>query len=216
MHLSSDWRFKLSLTGLLLSVWNVVGQTATLDRFVWQIAGPAAATGKAFPATLRAKTADGLDVPAYQGSVRLTVWERLPAAGVLFTEFSPARRSLELMNVNSESVDISGWRIESAALGATGQRFGFAFPPGTVIPEGGVFQVSPNLSDTSGSYPFWYWGSPLRYWSSRGANGLAAWLFDGQGRPVDIVCVGAADPARLSEWEFVPYWRGPTLVLHGH
>ncbi len=105
------------------------------DGFAWQVPATATAVGVPFAAGLGAVDAQGVGVGAYAGSVSVSAEPADQPSSVLLTlvDLGFVDR-VELQNVSSHEVDLSGWNLifydgrTWPAPAAT-----FTFPPGTLL-----------------------------------------------------------------------------------
>jgi hypothetical protein len=110
-----------------------------------------------FPTLVRDAAAPELDAAsvADAGAPRVDAGAVDPGAGrVVLNEVCPSPDYLELVNVGTASVDLSGWTLADSENGpGTPAKLteAFTFPPGTVLPSGARVYVQADLPDGGSS-----------------------------------------------------------------
>ncbi|MBM7855595.1 beta-lactamase superfamily II metal-dependent hydrolase [Desulfohalotomaculum tongense] len=104
-----------------------------------------------------------------------TAKEKSAAKGtVKITGIDLKKEIVTLSNTGRKAVDLSGWKLVSVKGNQE-----FNFPPGTVIPPGGVLKIISGTKNQPGSNALLWTGSSV--WNNSGDPGV---LYDDQGKPV--------------------------------
>lgn len=185
-----------------VSVWNVARSEADLQQSINQrLRGDEAGLVDYWPLNeCSGDTVSDRSSSGNSGSLHGATWQTIddfpvqPAApdtaGVVITEVvykgkikrSQSDEYIEIANQGSSAVDISGWKVTSAAS----DRQVFFFPEGTVLPAGESVRVyTDQVHPETGGFTF---GSGTAIWNDKGDRGT---LFDGDGQEVSTWSYGA-------------------------
>lgn len=185
-----------------VSVWNVaLGEAEIQQSMKQRLRGNEAGLAGYWPLNECSgdTAADGTS-SGNSGSIRGATWQTLedfpvqPAvpdtAGVVITEVAykgKVKRAqsdeyIEIANQGVSAVDISGWKVTSAAS----DRQVFVFPDGTQLAAGQTIRVyTDQVHPETGGFSF---GSGTAIWNDKGDRGT---LFDAEGREVSTWSYGA-------------------------
>lgn len=188
------------------AVGTIVNEDAVaglVTSFRWQGLPATVDAGTPFPAQIQALDGFLNPVSGFNGVVGIQAYAGPGRPSqVILTEIAiNTGRGVELQNVSSEAVDVSGWKVyfyDPTLWPAP--KFIFTIPPGTSVRPSEVFtiEVNPNLVGP-GIYPRFRQTGTLR-WNDRGVPGdarpiiVGAVVTDENGAVEDAFFGGAADP----------------------
>ena len=197
-----------------------VGQVDTLE---WSSLPEAIQSGTLFSAELTAKDEFGLVATNFNGLVSLSGQGGSPSANtVLISEIDPgAADAVELCNVSSGAVDLSGWQLfvyDSSRWPAA--KTNFVLPSGTVLSPGSVCTFS-ERGRQPGPFPFFQLGTSIAWGTLAVGQPTGVVLVDASSNLVDVACAVDADPSQfISPYRMPPdAWIGyplPALLSTTH
>ncbi len=183
-----------------------------LDHFVWNVITSPQWVNSPFPATLAAQDGFNAIVTNFNGNATVSAWT---SSTLLITELDTAGGArIEFANVSPAAVDLSGWQLTLYDADSwPAPKLGFAIPPATICPPGGVFMLS-DAAPFPGAYPSFNTGTNLAWSEAEGP--MAVLLRDQTGRVVDFVCAGVLDPAVSADPLAIPAgeWMGSALAVN--
>ncbi len=156
------------------------GCTATATAVI-TVGAAISANASALPATVCSGSNSQLEVvvsPAPgAGAIKITeVTSFRTGTGATnpYPAFVVGQDLVEISNISSSSVDISGWLVQDyASNSATVSHAGFAFPGGTIIPAGGVAVVHLGSGTDDISNLYFNTGGANDTWFSTSIYGIA-------------------------------------------
>jgi len=221
--LADVWKLRTaSISLLFFYAWNATVHPASgqaiasvLDHFDLTSTPSPQTSGIPFVITVTAKSADGITVTNFTGSVFLEALIRSNPSVVLITEVQAGfDNRVEFANGGEGAQDLSGWEIflyDPTTWPEPTQKF--SIPEGTVCPAGEIFQLHAG-GVAPGSYPDFRTGAGLA-WVSPGDKPVAVLLVDADGGARDFVCAMNAYANRILHPFAIPLslWSGTTLPL---
>lgn len=179
--------------------------------------------GKAFPATIKAWSSDGLVLDGFDGAVSVSAWggSGVPSRIVL-SEVTAADSGggdfVEVVNVSPDVVDLSGWRLLLFGPGVwPDPGLVVTVPEGTRLAKGGNLMLHQwglnfvgSVSLPGGFTPLWsgntaadLFGQPL----------IAVLVQDPSGATEDVFLAGGASAEFMASGVGVgdPHWQGPAV-----
>jgi uncharacterized repeat protein (TIGR01451 family) len=189
----------------------------SVDHFSWSPVPASVQMGQPFLVSIQARDNNNQLYSNYAGAVLLSCLTPTPSPTVLISEVETiANERVELSNLSSNAVDISGWRMIFYDPSSWPVPKGsFTVPAGTVCPGLGVFEVR-DYGTYPGAYPIFYAGIGLTWNSSSFQNQDAVLLLDGSGSVIDFFCAVDAYPPLVT----VPVslggnvWNGPPVAAN--
>lgn len=204
-------------SGTILNDDGLISQVA---QFSWETPATAVTAGAPFTASLRALDSQGTVVSNFNSVVSLQAFAgNGRPSGVVFTEVavSPVA-TVELQNVTTSPVDLSGWTVafyDSSRWPAP--RASLVLPVDTVVPAGGVFVIA--AGSGTGAYPNFRLGQTVS-WADRGTPQdprdvrIGVLLVDPFGSIGDAFFADRAQPDEI----YIPVqvraddWSGPSVA----
>ncbi|MBN9689536.1 MAG: hypothetical protein J0M24_04795 [Verrucomicrobia bacterium] len=204
-------------SGTILNDDGLISQVA---QFSWETPATAVTAGAPFTASLRALDSQGTVVSNFNSVVSLQAFAgNGRPSGVVFTEVavSPVA-TVELQNVTTSPVDLSGWTVafyDSSRWPAP--RASLVLPVDTVVPAGGVFVIA--AGSGTGAYPNFRLGQTVS-WADRGTPQdprdvrIGVLLVDPFGSIGDAFLADRAQPEEI----YIPVqvraddWSGPSVA----
>ena len=191
-----------------------------LHHFAWNAIASPQGGNTAFGTTITAQDSANNTVTGFSGTANLSGYTSNPAgSSVVITEINPnGTDGMELMNVSSAPVDVSGWTVHiyDNSTGWPAPKFTFTIPAGTKCPAGGVFTILRSGTGTvPGVYPNFFCANTNAFiWTSGTTLRAAVMLRDTAGSIVDFVAVGSATPSSITSPVAVPAsrWSGATVA----
>ena len=172
---------------------------AGASRFQWStIASPQYQYVPA-PVTVTALNAAGNTVTAFNGAASLT---GLTGSGtntprLLFTEVDLSSDGIELENLTSLPLDLTGWRVCFYDwISWPYSTEVFEFPAGSVAPPAGVMTIQ-DTGTAPGGYPAFYTRQGISWFNEATNNPVAVLLLDPAGQPADFFCAVDAYRAEI-------------------
>ncbi len=204
-------------SGTILNDDVVPGQ---VSGFHWDSLPTTAMVSEPFTAQLTAQDATGAPVPDFGAVVELKAFPGpgLPSP-VVFTEVvTTAPGAVELQNVGTNAVDVSGWSVHFYDLDRwPAPKATFVFPSGTLMEANDVVVIDATVL-AGGSYPRFRLGQAVA-WSDRGTAGspkairIGAVLADNAGTAVDSFFADDAVPSEIAIPSRITAedWAGPAV-----
>jgi uncharacterized repeat protein (TIGR01451 family) len=202
---------------LLAPLWLTAASGAAVDSFGWLNAPTNVLAGVPFPGSIQARDASGMLVSSFSGTVDLSAVLPGIAPRLLITEVSaPSPRAVEFGNPANTPVAVGGWKAvfyDSAFWPEPTTTF--VFPPGTVIPPGGVVQVAAG-GTAPGRFPSFSLGLSLNWLSHVPDNPIAILLRDDTGAIVDFFGACGGHPVLITAPASIPpaEWQGLPAPLN--
>ena len=182
------------------TILNDDGVAGAVDHFVWNSLSATQYQSELFPVTISAVDAFGGTATGFTGTVSVT---GLTGSGtnslrLLLTEVDINEDGIELANVSSFPVDLTGWSI--AFYDWTfwpDPALTFGFPSGSIAPAASVFTVRENGA-APGSFPSFFLGQNLGWLNETSSNQVAVLLLDPAGQIADFFCAVDGSPTQIT------------------
>jgi len=172
---------------------------------------PAPGTDGRYPLVLR--LSDTLQVSTK--SMTLTV-AAAAAQQVRITEVAPVANYIEITNIGTRHIDVSGWRVRAWIGGNTPATFAFDTLPGASLLMRGEILVLNVGGTAGGTWPTFATGTA---WSATAQSSIAVGLFDSFGNLMDFVAIGSVTPSDLLDSPTVnanlPAFKTTTIIANG-
>ena len=172
------------------TILNDDGVAGRVNRFQWSSITSPQYQYVPFPVTITALDSAGNRATNFDGAVSFT---GLTGTGtntprLLITEVDLSSDGIELQNVTSLPLDLSGWRVYFYDwIGWPDPIEIFDFPAGAIAPAGGVLSVR-DTGTAPGSYPSFYTAGGISWYNDTTNNQVAVLLVDPAGQPADFFC----------------------------
>jgi hypothetical protein len=179
-------------TTYTVTVTGSNGCTATSTRVV-TVATAITATASATPSAICVGGNSQLNVAVpLGGAIKITevCLNRGGTGGGVYPAFAPGADLVEITNISSSPIDISGWTLsDHASNTAAATHTGFAFPASTIIPANSVAVVCLGTGTNDVPNRYYNTGGTSDFWLSSGLVGIV--LKNGS-TVVDAVGCGSA------------------------
>lgn len=200
LNLSSPINAMITRASAVATIVNDDGAAGGVDHFQWSSIGSPQYQYVPCPVTLTAVDALGNPVTGFNGTVSFT---GLTGTGtntprLLITEIDQSSDGIELENVTSLPVDLTGWSVyfyDWTIWPYPAQVFDF--PAGAVAPAGGVMTIR-DTGVAPGSYPAFYVSQGISWFNEATNNQVAVLLVDPAGQPADFFCEIDAYPVDIA------------------
>ena len=204
----------------LLVTVQIAGQAQTVaawDHLQWGAVPGVVQAGEPFNVRIQARSVEGAIATNYTGPAMLSQFVPGQAPSLVISEVQTLNSNrVELSNVSTTPVDVSGWRIALYDYASwPAPKIEFTFPPQTVCPPLGVFEVH-GSGAYPGAYPVFSVGVSLQWSIATASKPLAALLLTSDGDLIDVFCAGGGYPHYISVPTAVPpaEWSGPAVVVN--